>query len=230
MSTKTLSPTERLALTSGSVINVKVIQVDDLNKELQVSLQATHIPLLVKEKKSVEPKNSASKVSKSVAPGPLLSSLKTGMKLEGVVASSTPYAAFLNCKIYRLGKGGSYCLVNGMLHKSDYLLVDEKDEKEKGKKIKSKSSQDLLTKGQKISVYVKEVYKNSGRFTLTTDATIEKAKILEVKEQSRQEGKDRRRGRRLRRQLEGLVAGDLVSGVVERVVAEGVLVTVTSLG
>jgi hypothetical protein len=68
------------------------------------------------------------------------------------------------------------------------------------------------------------------RFTVTTDSSVEKSSILEEKSRTRLEGMERRRSRRLRRQLEAVSAGRAVSGFVQGAVNEGVLVTVTSLG
>ena len=68
------------------------------------------------------------------------------------------------------------------------------------------------------------------RFTLTTDSTIVKSKVLEIKEQTKTLSKERRHNRRLRRQLESIVAGDTVSGTVLKVTKEGILVSISSLG
>jgi ribosomal protein S1 len=65
---------------------------------------------------------------------------------------------------------------------------------------------------------------------LTTDSTIVKSKVIEAKVINKQEGKDRRRSRRLRRQLENVAAGDNVIGTVQKVMNEGILVTISSLG
>ena len=68
------------------------------------------------------------------------------------------------------------------------------------------------------------------RLTLTTDATIDKLRVREQKEEIRSAGNDRRRARRLRRQLEKVAVGDTVSGVVQQVIPAGILVSVNSLG
>ena len=87
----------------------------------------------------------------------------------------------------------------------------------------------MVTKGKKITVYVKEVYKNSG-VSLTTNPTIDKAHILAERAKTKQEGNDRRRARRLRCILEDIAVGDTVTGTVDRVVAEGVLVSFSLSG
>lgn len=95
-----------------------------------------------------------------------LNQLKTGNKMKGIVASSTAYAAFINAKVYRAGKGGMLTEVNGMLHKNDIspeLLGKLKKQSPSAKSPKgAKFPNDLLEKGTEIDVYVKEVYKNSG--------------------------------------------------------------------
>ena len=65
---------------------------------------------------------------------------------------------------------------------------------------------------------------------MTTDSTIVKSKVLEIKEQTKTLSKERRHNRRLRRQLESIVAGDTVSGTVLKVTKEGILVSISSLG
>lgn len=57
-----------------------------------------------------------------------------------------------------------------------------------------------------------------------------KSKVLEIKEQTKTLSKERRHNRRLRRQLESIVAGDTVSGTVLKVTREGILVSISSLG
>jgi len=88
----------------------------------------------------------------------------------------------------------------------------------------------IYEKGTAVTVFVKEVYKNSGRFTVTLDANVDKATVLQERLKVRTDGNARRRARRLRRQLEEVAVGDNVSGVVEGIVDEGILVTVMGLG
>lgn len=52
-------------------------------------------------------------------PGYLLNNLFTGFPLNGVVVSSTEYATFVDCHVYRYGPKQSLAPVNGMLHISD---------------------------------------------------------------------------------------------------------------
>ena len=57
-----------------------------------------------------------------------------------------------------------------------------------------------------------------------------KADLSLAHNQVREEASERRRSRRLRRQLEDITPGTTVEGLVDKVVDEGVLVTITSLG
>jgi Ca2+-binding EF-hand superfamily protein len=68
------------------------------------------------------------------------------------------------------------------------------------------------------------------RFSVTTDPNVQKADVVGQHERILAEGAHRRQSRRLRRQLEDVLAGTPVTGCVKGVVKEGVLVTVTSLG
>ena len=173
-----------------------------------------------------------------VPSGPLLNNLKTGMALEGTVSSCTRYAAFIDVGVVRAGKGGVFTPVNGMLHQNDVnegLTILSSNNRNAAMRESRYDRNDRyddtkLVKGSPVTVYVKEVYKQSGRFTLTMDSTIQKSAILEMKEAQRAEGNERRRARRARRILDDIVVGDTVTGIVERVVNEGVLVSISNLG
>ena len=116
---------------------------------------------------------SSKKRSKTVEPPPgqLLNTLKTGMKLEGTVVSSTPYAAFVGTGTYRMAKGGRYAPVNAFLHKDDLDEVtaqaakrwrQEQQRQQGSRQSGARLDLTLLQKGTPLTVYVKEVYKNSG--------------------------------------------------------------------
>ena len=164
--------------------------------------------------------------------GLILTDLKAGMRIEGTITHCTQYAAFVTAEVFRKGKGGVFTEVTGLLHAKDMLGAKSKVIEEGGKKtyIFEKKNDVFLAKDKKVTVFVKEVWKNSGRFTLTVDPTVDKSKILEAKEMAKTEGQERRRERRMRRQLDLVRVGETVSGVVQDVVPEGVLITVTSLG
>jgi transcriptional accessory protein Tex/SPT6 len=176
MSTKFLSPAERLALQTGSVMQVYVSKVDgdNSNAPLQVSLKPIDrsAPVRRSESRAAAPgyakdskaratdgkstikgkradANSNAKSYSTLPPdGYLLNNLKTGMKLTGTVQSVTNYAAYVSANVYRTGKGGKLTEIKGMLHKAD--IVD------------NSLALTQNVKGAKIEVYVKEVFKQSG--------------------------------------------------------------------
>ena len=210
MSTKFLSPTERLALQTGSVMQVYISKLDGANPDtsLQVTLKPldgssgkpsisvqqsysnAHAARVALEGGSAQRVSSPSigSVNKLSVQQPwdtsaskrpnartntkgtpsrgntpklpegaiFLNTLKTGMELQGIVQSNTNYAAFVSANVYRAATGGRACEINGLLHKVD--IVD--------------GSNLILNpntgKGTKLKVYVKEVFKQSGRFSLTT--------------------------------------------------------------
>ena len=95
--------------------------------------------------------------------GYLLNNLKTGNNITGIVASCTPYAAYVDLNVYRKGKGGSFTKVNGMLHFSDFQdkVLLATDRKANAASTLRNNIQ-ILTKGSEVTVYVKEVLKQAG--------------------------------------------------------------------
>jgi hypothetical protein len=173
------------------VVQLKVTEYDDKNilvafKQSSPSSSELKITPIVKEKSfylkesssssssssSLKPSQTPPKLAAAKSPKPhpglLLDELKTGFELQGTVITSTPYAAFISAKVFRKGKGGSFSEVNGMLHKNDIsdqaLLALNPPSSGTNKKSNSLNSNlaDLLNRGSKLTVYVKEVYKNSG--------------------------------------------------------------------
>ena len=53
----------------------------------------------------------------------------------------------------------------------------------------------MIARDAKVDVFVKEVWKNSGRYTLTLDPTVSKTRLVEAKEKTKKEGLARRRAR-----------------------------------
>jgi hypothetical protein len=159
MPARDLSPAEKLALTAGAVVQVYVQRADE--KGIQVGIKPSTGPASRTVAKgsassSAGTKKSAAKGHSpepaapplaSQPPGLLLNNLKTGLQLKGIVASRNSYAAFIQANVYRKSKGGAFSEVLGMLHKNDAH--------------ESKSPLDL-EKGSEVTVYVKEVMKNSG--------------------------------------------------------------------
>jgi predicted RNA-binding protein with RPS1 domain len=221
MSTGSLRPNEKLALQAGSVMKVVVTKADGagiwVSLDRSSSSGDTDASISKKSPPNVYEGNHpvAKKTVTRKEPALILNNLKTGTKLQGTVTADTHYAAFVDVHVYRHSKGGAYTKLHGMLHSTDQKHHIKKGEIEKGKNI---------------TVYVKEVFKNSGKFSLTLDPTINKAKVLETRLAVRTEGNARRRARRIRRMLDTANVGDTVAGVVQQVSADGVLVTITSLG
>lgn len=255
--TGNLSWQERMTLQVGAMMQLYVARHDEATNQVVVALQPPSgvglsmptlsqpsglpqswtsqppkAPKLASTKRPSASKASGAAAANSNFPpeadepkGTLLNNLKTGMKLTGTVSSCTPFAAFVSVGVQRMAKGGQLKTVHGMLHKSD-IPKDLLPKRTRG----PDGQVSLLEPASQVTVYVKEVYKNSARFSVTMDATIEKASIIQHKIQVKEEGKERRRSRRLRRVLDTVTVGDTLSGVVDRVVPEGVLITITSLG
>jgi hypothetical protein len=186
MSTKLLSSTERLALQTGSVMQVYISKVDG-DDTVQVALKPAEgsRPVILRESttegsevKTFKPVRVVTKPAKSQEPvspkipsgGLLLSNLKTGMELEGIVQSCTAYAAFVSAGVYRAGKAGSFQAINGMLHKVDiidksFLTVGSRkssSRNNRGYDSSENTVEGIISVGTRIKVYVKEVYKQSG--------------------------------------------------------------------
>lgn len=180
MSTKLLSSTERLAIQTGSVMQVYVSKMDD--DVVQVALKPLDgsKPIILRDAAKTfkpvrvltSPKKSQDVAVSSKIPkgGLLLSNLKTGMELEGIVQSCTAYAAFVSANVYRAGKQGSFQAINGMLHKVD--IVDKSQMTLSRSRPTSRSNrgydsgesapEGIISIGTRMKVYVKEVYKQSG--------------------------------------------------------------------
>jgi hypothetical protein len=184
MSTAALRPNEKLALQTGTMMKVIVTKVEadgsawvalDRNAASPGPMTPTSLAGgTAKQTTNTSPsvpssKPPTKKASKS-PPALLLNNLKTGMKLPGVVNANTHYAAFVDIGASRLAKGGLYTKVNGLLHNNDIHTFKKAD----------------LDKGKPVTVYIKEVFKNSGKFSLTLDPLINKSRILEAKARIKQ--------------------------------------------
>jgi hypothetical protein len=251
-----LSSTERLALQTGSIMQVYVEEVTGSSVKVSLhsrggssgskprmydaditsALGTIAEPPKRQKERSKSGKHRRSEIQAIPTPDAdkLLNNLKTGIQLTGIISSCTHYAAFIDVGIFRAGKSGSFTPVNGMLHKDDVPdgLSPLVRRESNGRKERAFESTDgtILQKGSEVTVYVKEVYKNSGRITLSMDPSIDKAAVLKMKKKVKDDGLERRRSRRLRRQLEIINVGDTVRATVKRIVPEGVLVDVTTLG
>ena len=186
MSTKLLSSTERLALQTGSVMQVYVSNMDG-DEMVQVALKPLDgsKPVVLRDLTTAEEKGTfrpvrvqtQAKKTADVAVSPkipngglLLGTLKTGMELDGIVQSCTAYAAFVSANVFRAGKGGSFQAINGMLHKVDivdksFLTVGSRkssSRSNRGYDSGANTQEGIISVGTRMKVYVKEVYKQSG--------------------------------------------------------------------
>ncbi len=258
LSTRNLSWQERMTLQVGAMMRVNVIGKEN-DELLRLSLIKSSDAILGQasawnERGTQESQRSRSAVrtnpvkmiptrsnQKGARSGlrdehTLLNKLKTGMELEGTITSCTAYAVFVDAGVMRAGKGGSFVPVNGMLHQNDMpagtMIRSSNNRRTKNREADEGDEEDdsVLSKGKRVTVYVKEVYKNSGRITFTLNPAIEKSQILAEKEKIKADGNERRRARRMRRILEDIAVGDTIIGTVDRVVSEGVLVTMEMEG
>jgi hypothetical protein len=179
---KSLSSNERLALQEGAVVQVLVSSIDGSNIEVRLKNAILTNPIISNNNiQSSNPRNNeqqlngkpsssqmkrkANKQNNKVTkpPGIDIKSLRSGMQLDGIASTIEPYAAFINTNVYRPGKGGTYLPVNGLLHSNDisetYMLPKNKkdmnDKKDNSKRL-------VIEQGLPLTVYVKEVWKNSG--------------------------------------------------------------------
>jgi len=109
-----------------------------------------------------------------------LKTLKTGMPFYGGVKSVTNFGVFLECGIVRPGRKGTVTRVQGMLHKTDLAPSMKVPFQYRPKATK------VLEKGMTVKCYVKAVFPQSGRFSLTMDPTITRAKLREQRQRRKQ--------------------------------------------
>lgn len=183
MPAKFLSPMERLTFQAGSVVQVKVTDIDGENvivapRSSKYSESKTKSgpkynfaewdpslsnPFRSSGSKDFKQVSSINKRANSIqaqqqAPGPMLATMKTGMSFLGTVISVTQYAAFVDINVFRKSKGGTFTRVSGMLHYSD--LADKAIFATNRKAMRTRLP--VLDKGTRVKVYVKEVLKNAG--------------------------------------------------------------------
>jgi len=66
------------------------------------------------------------------------------------------------------------------------------------------SDPSVIRRGIHVSVYVKDVFPNSGRFSVTLDPTVDKQKVVVARRQKRQLSKKRNKVKKLEGVEEGL--------------------------
>lgn len=181
MSTKCLHPSERLALTSGSVIKVRIVGEDSAGFTVTLPFQQTQAKPVSEPQSRVQStapfqskapfrkgdnnynnhhnsrkprpvKKEAQGLTEVPADGIMLNVLKTGHKLQAEVLHSTYACAFVSCNVYRRAKGGLVAQASGLLRREDVPKT----------LLSPASKKTLLDKGEKLTVYVKEVFKNAG--------------------------------------------------------------------
>lgn len=169
METSILSSTERLALMVGNVMKVRVVR-EHPGDIFQVTIPSEANEAISKFSSSANSnsngqiKNKNGRRDPSIktgitqvpADGILLNQLKTGQMLKGIVVHATPQLAFISTNVYRHAKGGVFAEVNGLLHKSDM----SEDVLSQSRRYSNQGP--VLDKGSLITVYVKEIFKNSG--------------------------------------------------------------------
>jgi ribosomal protein S1 len=186
MNTRDLSPMERLAFQTGSVVQVKIANMEKETIQVTLARQAIQKQENWQSKSKGKGKSrgddavasgedgsrsrqeskrprGAYKIKAKAAPQPpppanlLLNNLKAGAEIEGVVTSLSNYAAFVQTNIMRKSKGGGYSPVTAMLHDSDLA-----GRVKLASQVKEYSEKPVLEVGAEVTAFVKEVYKNAG--------------------------------------------------------------------
>jgi hypothetical protein len=177
--TNDLSSSELSNIVIGNVAEMRVINVDSATGSVEVAFPApiksprvTASPSYQKSSPLVQDTPGFIPVKQTAKLHPpanavLLNSLKCGMKLEGTVQSCTLYAAFVMANVYRQATGGTWREVNGMLHTSDIIQPHRLLPKRMGLNAapsvaRAKLGQMSIEAGTKLTVYVKDVFPNSG--------------------------------------------------------------------
>ncbi len=158
----------------------------------------------------------------------LLQDLKAGQALSARVKRVTSYAAFIDCRVKRKGKGGHLVPVMGFLHISDVpegiaFLQRGARHDNVANDVKT-----YITEGASICVYAKDIFKQQGRLTLTLYPDIDRNIVSKDRREKRYSSTIFRRTLRpsTSRGLSDFSIGALVNGVVMRKSEKGVLVDV----
>lgn len=163
MAAARLTAAERMALVAGSAVKAIVIKEDA--RGLHLMLPSDSSDSRPPRKDSARPdaavrlkrRHGAVVGLKDVpADAFLLNTLKTGQRLEGNVVHSTSQAAFVAANVFRRAKGGIVAEVNGLLRKEDI----PRDLLSTSRRLSGQGP--LMEKGSRVTVYVKEVFKNAG--------------------------------------------------------------------
>ncbi|GAB5034325.1 nucleic acid-binding protein [Nannochloropsis oceanica] len=140
----------------------------------------------------------------------LLQDLRPGMRLHGGVVGVTDFAAFLDVKVVRKGPGGKLVRCNAMLHPHDVppgtTLIRDAPPGQARQQQPTPLETDpaVIRRGIHVTVYVKDVFPNSGRFSVTLDPTVDKQKVVIARRQKRELSKKRNKVKKLEGVEEGL--------------------------
>eukprot|EP00752_Nemacystus_decipiens_P003968 g3634.t1 len=146
--------------------------------------------------------------------------MKAGDKVIGYVADTTKFAAFVDCSVVRRGAKDKIVPVTGFLHLTDIKLPYALEGTPRVNECEVE-----VKRGIHLTTYVKDVFPNAGRMTLSLDPNINKDKVLKLRNSKRQRSRNNRR-ERLRKKGQQPAVGDVVEGHVRKVEDSMLLVDV----
>ncbi|CAM9593841.1 unnamed protein product [Scytosiphon promiscuus] len=113
-----------------------------------------------------------------------LAGLQTGDELAGVVKTVTQFAAFVDCGVgrptRRLRRDGKPMVmepVDGFLGKDDVPETVALS----GQLVKTQEQTTIISEGDRITVFVKEVFPGNGRFHVTLDSSLSPEDVAKMK-------------------------------------------------
>jgi len=147
-----------------------------------------------------------------------LNSLKIGDPLIGAVVDVTNFGAFVDCMVCRPATKGTTVRVKALLHKDDiaknHILARQPGTEKEDKTV--------ICRGDHVQVYVKSVFKQSGRFSVTMDPQVSKETVAAARSRSKKTQMLRKRAKKLRK----VQVGDEVVGEIKKVVEFGAFVDI----
>ncbi|CAM9307089.1 unnamed protein product, partial [Chrysoparadoxa australica] len=151
-----------------------------------------------------------------------LSQLQAGEQLSGRVVDVKDGFAFVDCNVKRVAQHGNLKQVNAFLHWSDVKEPFHIGSSNGGEGTQGTTS---IHKGMTLDVFVKDVFKNQGRFTVSLDSRIDSSTVVKQRVIRRQHTSSvarRRRGYT----GQDLVEGEVLETPVSQINDKGVLVEV----
>ncbi|CAM9763746.1 unnamed protein product [Pylaiella littoralis] len=149
-----------------------------------------------------------------------INEMKAGDKVIGYVAGTTKFAAFVDCSVVRRAAKDKVVPVTGFLHLADinspYALEGTP---------RAKDCEVEVKKGIHLTAYVKDVFPNAGRMTLSLDPNMNKEKVVKLRDSKRQRSRKSRR-QRIHKKGQKPAVGDIVEGYVRKVEDSMLLVDV----